>query len=484
MVEDYLRNIRKYYYNMPQKSKYVIGSIYARLPNTLKLGRSYIKFQKLLCESRNWTKQQIADYQLRNLKKTLNAAYNYVPYYKKKFNEYGVNPDKLKSIDDIKYFPTLTKKDIKNNYNDLISNNIPKSRHLVTTTGGSTSEPIRFLQEKGVTRSKERAFIFDGWSRVGYSPRAKAVQLKGRSVGNPDKKIFWEYEPIQNFLEMDSNYLTEENIPLYLDAIKKFYPKFIIGYPSSIYLIAKYIRALKDEFIPIQAVFLASENVYPWQRQLFQEVFGCRIFSHYGHSEMVLLGMECEDTHDLHFFPEYGFLEVLDSRMNPVTDVGKYGELVGTSFHNYVMPLIRYKTQDLGIIGGRDCPCGRKYPIIKDVEGRLQEFIVTADNRLISVCVMGAAHFDVLDYVYETQYYQDTPGKLIFNVVPKSGFNAEHKILISKSIKEKVGSDIDVEVKEVENIVRTKSGKHLMIDQKISLNILEGSQNLVLKENS
>lgn len=482
MLEDSLRSIRNYYFNLPQWCKNAVGFSYNMLPSNVKLGKTYRDFKLLLSRSRSWSRQEIMDYQFRQLQETLCEAYEHVPYYRKTFNEYGVSPDSIKSLEDVKLLPTLTKKDIKNNFHDLVSRGVNPRKHLHTTTGGSTAEPIRFLQEKGLTRSKERAFIWDGWSRVGYLPGAKTVQLKGRTVGSPEKNVFWEYEPIQNFLEMDSNYLKEENIPLYLEAINKFHPEFMIGYPSSIYLIAKYLKENSLSFPDIRAVFLASENVYPWQREMLRDVFHCRIFSHYGHSEMVLLGMECEHSHNLHFYPEYGLLEVLDAEGNPVEREGAHGELVGTSFHNFVMPLIRYKTQDIGVIGPSTCECGRSYPLISDVEGRLQEFIVTADNRLISICVMGAAHFDVLDHVYETQYYQDTPGKVVFKVVPKSGYNEGHRKLILKSLTEKIGGKVKAEVIEVDSIHRTKSGKHLMIEQKIPLKILEGSQDLVLKD--
>lgn len=485
MIEDSLRSVRSYYFSMPQWCKNLVGGVYARIPKRIALGKCYGHFMDLLKESRSWSKSQIYEYQMAQLKMTLENSYAYVPYYQRRFREYGVTPEALKSLEDLKLFPTLTKRNIKENYNDLISVKANRRGYLPTATGGSTAEPLRLLHEKGITRSKEKAFIWDGWSRVGYDPCARTVQLKGRSVAKPDMGIFWEYEPIQNFLEMDSNFLTEKNMPLYLSAIARFSPQFIIGYPSSVYLIAKYLDEHAEQKIPLpnlRAVFLAAENVYPWQRQLFERVFKCRIFSHYGHSEMVLLGMECEHSHALHFFPEYGFLEVLDSHEEPVTKQGDYGELVGTSFHNHIMPLIRYKTQDLGVIGPSVCRCGRTYPIVQDVEGRLQEFIVTSDGRLISICVMGAAHFSVLDSVYETQYYQDTPGKVLFRVVPKKGYSEEDREAILKALGDKMGAMVQVNVAEVDEIRRTRSGKHLMIEQKIPLDVLRGSQDLILKE--
>ncbi len=269
---------------------------------------------------------------------------------------------------------------------------------------------------------------------------------------------------------MDSNYLTEENVPAYIQAITEFQPEFIIGFVSSVYLLARYLSEHpRDSFPSLRAVCLASENVYPEQRRLLESVFQCRVFSHYGQSEMVLLGMECEDSHDLHFYPQYGYLEILDAENEPICCPGESGELVGTSFHNRVMPLIRYRTQDIGTLGDPGCVCGRVGPMVRSVEGRLQEFIVTSDERLISICTMGAAHFGMADWVFSTQYFQDQPGVLIFKVVPRPGYDVTTRNKIQRILEEKLGKSVDVHVVEVDKLERTSTGKHMMIVQKLTI---------------
>jgi phenylacetate-CoA ligase len=269
---------------------------------------------------------------------------------------------------------------------------------------------------------------------------------------------------------MNSQYLNEEHLPDYVNAIVRFRPEFMIGYVSSIFLLARYLEEHPEcRFPRLRALFLASENVYPWQRALFARVFDCPICAHYGHSEMVLLGAECPFSARYHFYPQYGYLEVIGADGRPCTRPGQVGELVGTSFDNPLMPFIRYRTQDYGVIGPPDCSCGRHYPVIERIEGRLQEFIVTRDGRLISVCVMGAAHFDVLDNVHQTQYYQDTPGKLLFRVVPKSGFSLTDLNRIQAVVQAKTGGGVEVEVRVVKEIPRTQSGKHRMIVQKLEI---------------
>lgn len=482
MLEDLLRSLRATYYDAPDLIRLPIGRAYASLPASLRLGKAFVSFSRLLRESRHWTHQQVLDYQYEELKRTLTIAHTNIPFYRKLYSEHGLKLSCFKAPEDIKKYPYLTKQDVKESFSNMINERVPAWKRLVTTTGGSTAEPMRFLQLKGVTRSKERAFIYAGWSRIGYRPGSRLIQLRGRSVGRPELGKHWEIEPIQNMLEMDSNYLTPERMTAYLKAIEAFQPEFMTGFPSSIYLLAKFIR---DEGLNpprLRGIMLGSENVYPWQRAMLKNVFQCPIVSHYGHSEMVILAMQASAEHDeLLIFPEYGYTELIDRAGKNVLGSDKLGELVGTSFNNPVMPFIRYRTRDYAAGTNRRID-GSNYPVLADVEGRLQEFIVTRDRRLISVCTMGAAHFDVLDNVQKTQYYQDQEGVLEFRIVPRKGFTEEDRKRIGEAIRDKTQGSLQVKVVEVDEIAMPPSGKHLMLIQKLPLDVLAGSQDHLIPE--
>lgn len=472
MLDDLLRTFTDGYFGMPGWLRTVVGSAYRTVPLRLRLGRTYREFEDAIRSSEFWPEERHREHQWACLHDTLTVAFAEIPYYKKRFGAAGAELGDIRSVEDFQRLPFLAKQDVKESMNDMVAGSIPRWKWLETCTGGSTRQPMRFFQIRGLTRSKERAYVHDMWGRFGYRPGAPTVQMKGRRVGDPRLNIFWEFEPIQNYLEMDSNYLTEAHLPRYVKAIVDFKPQFLIGYVSSIFLLARFLEEHPEFRLPrLRGLFLASENVYPWQRALFDKIFNCPICAHYGHSEMVLLGAECPESARYHFYPQYGYLEVIGTDGKPCTRPGQVGELVGTSFHNPLMPFIRYRTQDYGVLGKSDCPCGRHYPIIERIEGRLQEFIVTRDGRLISVCVMGAAHFDVLDNVHQTQYYQDTPGKLVFRVVPRSGFSLMDMKRIQAVVQAKTGSGVEVEVQVVKDIPRTESGKHRMIIQKLDIPI-------------
>src|SRR5262249_578594 len=149
---------------------------------------------------------------------------------------------------------------------------------------------------------------------------------------------------------------------------------------------------------------LTSENVYDFQLDLFRKVFACPIINHYGHSERVLMAVSLANDDRLHFLPLYGYPELLDSNAMPITEPGRLGEIVGTPFDNAAMPFVRYRTGDLGMWDEVPTLQGKVRLVMRRIEGRLQEFVVCRDARLVSITTLGAAHFHELANVETIQF--------------------------------------------------------------------------------
>ena len=153
--------------------------------------------------------------------------------------------------------------------------------------------------------------------------------------------------------------------------------------------------------------------VYPEQREMVEEVFGCRYFSCYGHTEKLVFASECEESTDYHIWPTYGYFELLDENDKPVTTPGVRGEIVATGFINTVMPFIRYRTGDWATYVGNRCDaCGRKHTIIRDIRGhRTQEILITANGSEISWTALNM-HNDTFLNVQQFQFRQEKPGSV------------------------------------------------------------------------
>lgn len=256
--------------------------------------------------------------------------------------------------------------------------------------------------------------------------------------------------------------------------IQKYKPLHLQAYPSVATITADLIHDRKDVGrVKFQSVLLASENIYEWQKEKISRAFGVkRIFGFYGHVEQVILAPMCEYSDQYHVWPFYGFTEILNGSGKQVEE-GEIGELIGISFWSYATPFIRYRTMDLAKKGKFGCEkCGRRYQLLEKIDGRLQELIVTKTGRHISMTAINM-HSDVFDHVKQFQFYQDTPGRVTFKIVPKTNYVAKDAVKIHHELMKKLGDDTELEIVFVDEIHRTKQGKWRFLEQRLDLKMTE-----------
>ncbi len=440
-------------------------SMTVRVLRLLPVYSVYRETYTLLRESCRWNREKIAAYQTKTLAHLLDHAYENVPYYRRIFQERSLVPEDIMTPADLALLPFLTRADLQNNLPDLKAQNYPESAFEYVTTGGSTGIPVGFYYEKGASRAREWAFMKTQWDRVGYRFTDRCVVLRGHIVGSAKDSIYWEKTLFGRWLLMSSHHMTGETLPAYIDQIRRFKPRFIQGYPSTVVILARYMREHGIEPFPtVRAILCGSENLYPWQRDLLTEAFGCRVFSWYGNSEQTVLAGECEESTRYHIFPEYGIVELIGQDGQPVEEPGAMGEVVSTNLTNYICPLIRYRTMDVAVLGTNSCACGRPYPMLERVEGRLQEFIVTKDHRLISMTAVNM-HSDIFDNVVQFQFHQEMRGMALLRIVRKPGYSDRDTQRILRELNRKFDGNVDVTIRFVDEIPRTRSGKHRFLVQ-------------------
>ncbi len=445
------------------------NSVTARALRILPAYSAYIKTYTLLRESRRWSREEHAAHQARALSRLLDHAYENVPYYRRVFQERGLVPEDIQSPDDLGLLPFLTREDLQTNLPDLKARNYPDSAFEYVTTGGSTGIPVGFYYEKGVSRAREWAFMKTQWDRVGYRFTDRCVVLRGYTIESARDGVYWKKTLCGRWLLMSSHHMTEETLPAYIDRIKRFKPRFIQAYPSVATILARYMREHGIEPFPtVKAILCGSENLYPWQRDLLTEVFGCRVFSWYGNSEQTVLAGECEESTHYHIFPEYGIVELIGRNGQPVQDPGAMGEVVTTSLINPICPLIRYRTMDVAVRGTDSCTCDRAYPLLERVEGRLQEFIVTKNRRFISMTAVNM-HSDIFDNVAQFQFHQEKEGEALLRIVKKTGYGDRDTERILRELDRKFDGDVDVTIRFVDEIPRTQRGKYQFLTQELPL---------------
>ena len=233
---------------------------------------------------------------------------------------------------------------------------------------------------------------------VGMQDGVRVLALRGRTVPSAVARgVLWMHEPIKNQLILSSDHLKLEYMPQYVAAIQRWRPEFIQAFPSALYPLAKWLahHPTPDVVEEIRGVMLYSETAYPHQLELFRQVFNRGpVLMHYGHSERCVMGATLPSDDRYFFWPHYGHLELVDGMGRQVTRAGEAGEIVCTSFDNAVMPFVRYRTGDRGVLGSSEASPLPGFPILDRIEGRLQEMIQCTDGRLISITTLGAAHFN------------------------------------------------------------------------------------------
>jgi phenylacetate-CoA ligase len=196
-----------------------------------------------------------------------------------------VRPEDIVTRDDLQKLPLLTKQDVRDNLEDLTARNIDRSTLCYVSTSGSTGIPLSVYQEKHIAWLHELAFHFRQWSSAGYKFGDKFITLRGDVLPKSDirgMKTWWSYHPDNNQLILSSYDMTEENLFRYVQKIRAFQPKFIQAYPSSIEILARFLKRNALNITTIKAIFCESETLYAQQRRFIESQFDCSIFANYG----------------------------------------------------------------------------------------------------------------------------------------------------------------------------------------------------------
>jgi phenylacetate-CoA ligase len=427
---------------------------------TLFYHSTYKKTYEFAKQVEGWSSEQIRTYQWQQIISLLRHAYEHVPYYNNLFKTQGISPSDIKTVEDFEHLPLLGKETIQEHANEFQATDYPSSSFEETNTGGSTGFSLRFSIEKGVWFAKHLAYLSILLNRGGCDVMDNSVQLIGREKP-------WEFRPLSRTLVLSSYQMTEQNLPIYIEKIRRLRPGYFIGYPSAMTMLATYMKQHSLEIKGVKAVYSFGETIYDWQREFLESFFHCRVHSQYGHREQCVLAGTCEHANTYHIFPDYGFVELVDRNGHPVTKEGDIGEIVATGFHTGIFPFIRYKTGDIAVYTTEQCKCHRQVPLLKSVEGRIQDFMVSKTNRLVPLMGVLQLISRSSTHMKEYQLYQDHEGELILRIVKKEGFSDEDIRVITENIRTRLGAEFSLSLEYPDTIPRTIRGKYQFFVQKL-----------------
>ncbi len=430
-----------------------------RLPPSVRYGKPYKDALILLKESETWDKKTLVAYQEKRLQILVNHCYANIPYYRQIFQQNGLAPKDIQTVDDLQKLPFLTKEIVRKRIKDLIATNISFLNREEVFTSGSTGAPLDFYMDPA-TRPMERALAFRHLLWLGYKKGDRLAVFKVLPLADP--KQFYQYFRQSGELRISFRDMDEPRLEKMVDLLEEFKPAFISAWPSSLYMLARWMQRNKRTIQPPKFIVTGSENMYPHMTARIEEVFKAPVSDFYGQEESVAIAMQCSLGQGYHIQMEMGIVELVPFR-------GGMSEIVGTGLHNMVMPFLRYRTGDLTTNGSGACPCGRKHPLISGIVGREADLIVTPEGKLVSPLLLNPPFYR-LEEIKEGQVIQEDIKTLRIIIVPWERISESTREQLGREISDSLASPgMRVIIEEVEAIPRTGSCKKAFVVSRIRL---------------
>lgn len=402
--------------------------------------------------------------QEKNLRYMVDYAYKNVPYYHELFKKLNISSDKIRHIKDLEKLPVLSKETIRKNWEKFKPVNLEKMKYYERATGGTTGTPLKYRISK-FDRFLSGALLYRGWGYAGYNLGDKMVILGGSSLDISLKTnlITRAHEFARNIRKLSSFDMGENELRDYIKRINSFKPRFIRGYPSAIWYLAKYIEEHSLQVHEPIAVFTTAEKLFPHMREKIGEVFNCEVYDGYGANDGGISAFECPEHEGLHIDTERSVLEVIDDYGEQVEE-GE-GKVVATSLTNYAMPLLRYEVGDIAKIlpENERCGCGRSFRMLEEVLGRSVDILFTPDGKAIHGWFFLYIFWENCTGVKEYQVVQESLNKILIKIVPDEDFDENQLERIK-------GDKWNLEFRFVEKIERSPSGKYKFIINKVQMN--------------
>jgi phenylacetate-CoA ligase len=422
-----------------------------------------LEYYKKLKDQQWKTLQENRNLQRIKLFELVKHASQNIPYYNQIIQKYNIQFSEDTIFEDIKKFPILTKDIIRNNFNQLYK--FRDNTYYLNTSSGSTGVPTIFYQDRSCMEwDIASKILFNEWA--------------GRKIGEPMVKLWGAIEDIlkgskgfkgylkrqlTGVITLNSYMMTERNLYDYVQRINKIKPRLILAYSNSIDELCCFIQEQHLSIYSPRAIMTSAGVLFPEIRTRIEKIFRVPIFDCYGSREMGDIACNCEKSYELHLIPNIHYLEIMSENGKEVNK-GESGEIIITLLTNYTMPLIRYKIEDRAILSEAKCSCGRGFPLLKKVEGRIRSIFRNEQGDIID----GGFFIELFyfrDYVKQLQVIQKAYDYIIINLVLKDSQRIENAKKdfkeINKKIKLVMGNKTKIKYNIVNVIKPSPSGKYM-----------------------
>jgi phenylacetate-CoA ligase len=242
--------------------------------------------------------------------------------------------------------------------------------------------------------------------------------------------------------------------------INRVRPAALVGYTGLLVDVARYVRENPGALQWKSKSFVtAAEGLMPGQREILEENLVDEVFLSYGSREFMNIGMECNHHTGYHIMTDTVLVEVVGDDGLPLGP-GETGRIVVTDMRNATTPFVRYEIGDLGVMAphAESCPCGRPFPLLRLVEGRMQDVIYTPDGTTVTglfVSYTARQHGWIEGY----QVVQHARDRITLRVLTNDEVTPERAADVAGSLRKLLGEGMQIDVEKVDELERRPSGK-------------------------
>ncbi len=434
-------------------SRYVFAPLYAlkERSNLFKYVREFDRKQWLPLDA-------LKKRQLAKLRDVLIHSYETVAFYQERFKTVGFDPYRLSNLNQLESIPLLTKKDIIDNTEKMISKNYPVDKLIPACTGGSTGTQLHFYTDReSVNQKNACAWHFNKWANwdIGFPvaalwgnpPKSKALKAKIRS------------KFLTRFTYLDTIDMTPATMGSFIKKVNRLGNYILYGHSHSQYLLAKFIKDNGIDVNKASGIVATSMMLMQNERDVIEEVFNQAVTDRYGCEEVSLIGAECEKHDGMHLNINHLVIEFIKSDGKPAM-AGEAGKIIVTDLTNYGMPFIRYEVGDIGVPSRRKCSCGRDLPLMEHVSGRTADFLCRKDGSQVAGVSLIERWLTNIPGIHQMQIVQNDMEHLIINIVKGKDFNQEKVFEKINDEFRKMFEGSTMEIRFCRKIDQERSGKY------------------------
>lgn len=396
---------------------------------------------------------EIRQLQNNKLQKLLSNTLQHNDFYKEKYKGRDV-------FGAFETLPVLTKDELRDNYQEIVSKNRSNRLDLVETSG-STGLPIQFYRDR-TTFGYTLAALYRAhrwWNLdIGHKEAmlwGVPVSVKGKIRAKIKDKL------LNRFRENEYN-ITPTTFKLFYSRIMKEKPDYLFGYSSMVYEFSIFLKqnGLKIQNGTLKAVICTAEKLHDYQKNIIESTLSCKTVSEYGATEAGIISYECPEGSN-HISDDTVYLEIVDDNNIPVPD-GKPGRVLITVLHSYSSPIIRYDIGDIAIKTNTQCSCGVNLSTLGSIEGRTCDVVIGPNYEVYhSIIFYYIIKNLTLKYggIKQFKVHQYKIDELEIKIVKENEFKSEADTFIRAQIREKFGNAMKLNINYVDCIERNISGK-------------------------